>query len=230
MAQIPQFSTGLPTRKADTLLLGNVNNSDTTVKNLFILRKGETIIDLSLFSNAVSNAGTTATLSLGYKLLNNQGTALGPLIGVYMTGRGAGYTTPPVITFTGGAGSGAAAVAIINANGQVIGIHVTNPGSGYTSAPTVVFTGGGFSTVATATAIPALSNALVNAQDVKTAAGKIALSTAVSGLFVPMLFDVMVTGIYAETGTASTGGGPYVIAATTVLAGGIEWAGFITKE
>lgn len=230
MAQIPQLATGVPTRKADTLLLGNVNNSDITAKNLFMLRKGEVVIDLGIFSNAVSNAGTTATVSLGYKILNNAGTAAGPLIGIYMTGRGAGYTSPPVITFTGGAGSGAAGTAVINANGQVIGINVTNPGSGYTSAPTVVFTGGGSTTAATATAVAALTTSLLNGQDVKTSAGKLAITTALTGIYMPMLFDVMVTGIYAETGTASTAGGPYIVQVSSVLPGPKEWSGFITKE
>jgi autotransporter-associated beta strand protein len=49
---------------------------------------------------------------------------------------GSGYTADPTVTISGGGGSGATAVAIINASGAVTDIIITNPGSGYTSAPT----------------------------------------------------------------------------------------------
>jgi len=51
---------------------------------------------------------------------------------------GAGYI--PLITFSGGGGTGAAAIAIINSSGAVTGVTITSGGSGYTSAPTVAFT------------------------------------------------------------------------------------------
>jgi hypothetical protein len=49
---------------------------------------------------------------------------------------GARYLEAPAVTFSGGAGSSAAATASI-AGGVVTGIAVTNVGSAYTSAPTV---------------------------------------------------------------------------------------------
>jgi hypothetical protein len=70
---------------------------------------------------------------------------------VAITTGGAGYTTEPTVTFTGGGGTGATASATI-AGGAVTAVTVTNPGSGYTTAPTPVFTGGGFTTLAVATA------------------------------------------------------------------------------
>jgi len=51
---------------------------------------------------------------------------------------GAGYI--PLITFSGGGGTGAAAIAIINSSGAVTGVTITSGGSGYTTAPTVAFT------------------------------------------------------------------------------------------
>ena len=70
---------------------------------------------------------------------------------------GSGYTTPPMITFTGGGTTPAneATAVPIMLGGTVIGINVTSAGSGYTSAPTVTFsapppTGG---TRATVTAV-----------------------------------------------------------------------------
>ncbi|MEI8135254.1 MAG: T9SS type A sorting domain-containing protein [bacterium] len=74
---------------------------------------------------------------------------------VNVTGGGAGYILPPTVVFTGGGGTGAAAVSTINpVTGAVNGIIITSPGTGYTSAPTVSFsTGGGPGAGATATAV-----------------------------------------------------------------------------
>jgi hypothetical protein len=69
---------------------------------------------------------------------------------VTITTAGSGYTSAPTVTFTGGAGTGAAGTAVIQ-GGAVIGVTITDPGSGYTSAPVVGFTGGG-GTSAAATA------------------------------------------------------------------------------
>jgi len=63
--------------------------------------------------------------------------------GVTLTNVGSGYVTPPVVTATGGSGSGATFIATINA-GAVTGVTITNPGTGYQSGdlPTLTFTGG----------------------------------------------------------------------------------------
>jgi hypothetical protein len=63
---------------------------------------------------------------------------------------GIGYTVPPMISFTGGGGSGAAATAIIG-DGIVGIITVTNGGSGYLVPPLVTFSSPtGIGTTATA--------------------------------------------------------------------------------
>ena len=59
---------------------------------------------------------------------------------VLITNPGAGYTVPPQITFIGGGGYDAKAVATI-ADGIVGVITVTNPGSGYINQPSITFTG-----------------------------------------------------------------------------------------
>jgi hypothetical protein len=76
---------------------------------------------------------------------------------IHITAGGSGYSSPPAVTFTGGAGGnagGAAATAVIS-NGSVVAINVTNAGTGNAAgaAITVVLTGGGFSVAATATVV-----------------------------------------------------------------------------
>ena len=62
---------------------------------------------------------------------------------------GSGYTSPPTITFNGGGGSGANAVASITTFAQgTMAVLVTNGGVGYTSNPTVNISGGGGSNAA----------------------------------------------------------------------------------
>jgi hypothetical protein len=72
---------------------------------------------------------------------------------------GSNYTTA-TISFSGGGGSGAQAVATID-DGEIVAITVTNPGTNYTSAPTVTITGDG--TGAAATAVIAARNIYVYA-------------------------------------------------------------------
>jgi hypothetical protein len=69
--------------------------------------------------------------------------------GVSLTSGGTGYTSAPTVSFTGGGGTGATAVAQIN-NGTVVSVTMVSGGTGYTSPPLLSFTGGG-GTGATAT-------------------------------------------------------------------------------
>jgi len=51
---------------------------------------------------------------------------------------GSGYTAPPSVNFSGGSGTGATAVAVLQ-NGSVIRVIITDGGDDFTSAPTVTF-------------------------------------------------------------------------------------------
>lgn len=88
----------------------------------------------------------TIYLSTGLELYQ-----YGSVTGFLVTSGGHSYTAAPTVVFTGGGGSGAAAVATLT-SGAVTEIAITNGGSGYTSAPAISFTGGGGGTGATATA------------------------------------------------------------------------------
>ena len=85
-----------------------------------------------------------------------------PVSSLTLSAGGAGFTTAPTVSFAGGGGAGAAAVATINR--FVNAVTVTQPGSGYTTAPTVSLTGGGGSGAsAVATASGFVSAIAVNA-------------------------------------------------------------------
>ena len=60
----------------------------------------------------------------------------GFVVGATITDGGYGYESNPVVTITGGGGTGAKATAT-QFNGVVTSITITNPGSGYTSTPTI---------------------------------------------------------------------------------------------
>ncbi len=60
----------------------------------------------------------------------------GFVVGGILTDGGYGYIDTPVVTISGGGGSGATAKATL-VDGVVTAITLLNPGSGYTSAPTI---------------------------------------------------------------------------------------------
>lgn len=66
----------------------------------------------------------------------------GGIVAVGVSAAGTGYTAAPTLAFSGGGGTGAAAVAQM-AGTQIDSIVITNAGTGYTSAPSVAVAGGG---------------------------------------------------------------------------------------
>jgi len=92
----------------------------------------------------------TATLKfIGSRAKGTASVSAGSITGVVLTGAvreidlvtgGSGYTTAPIVTFSGGGGSAATAVAKLNTTtGSVLYCTITNPGDNYTSDPTVTF-------------------------------------------------------------------------------------------
>ena len=96
---------------------------------------------------------------------STQSKTFGAITSIAITNAGQGYdaASPPVITISGGGGTGATASVIVN--GSISEITVTAGGSGYTSSPLVSIVGGGGSGAA-ATAIitkGVVSRILINA-------------------------------------------------------------------
>ena len=74
----------------------------------------------------------------GYGATGEAGISAGQLSSVTVIDGGTMFQTAPMVTFSGGGGSGAVATATISGtNGSVISVTVTSGGSGYTSAPAV---------------------------------------------------------------------------------------------
>lgn len=85
----------------------------------------------------------------GYEITNNQ-SLLAPggdgVLSISLASGGSGYIAPPIVSISGGSGSGATALAQISrTTGVVTNLIVTCPGSGYQNSDslTVTFTGGG---------------------------------------------------------------------------------------
>lgn len=89
------------------------------------------------------------------------------LVGLTLTAGGSGYTSNPIISFTGGGGSGAAAECELR-DGRVVAVWLTIGGSTYTTAPTVVIAAAGGDASATALLTP-------------TSIGSVVISGGVSG-------------------------------------------------
>jgi hypothetical protein len=74
--------------------------------------------------------------------IGNPFDVVGRLQNITVDAGGTGYTSAPTVSFSGGGGSGAKAVATVS-GGAVTSVEFTQRGHGYTSAPSVSFSGGG---------------------------------------------------------------------------------------
>ncbi len=101
----------------------------------FILSRSSLSILLSFALCAYAQAAAGFTQAKAVAFVAN-----GFVIAVTVTDGGSGYKTTPTVSFVGGGGSGAQAVAQLSADGTVTGIIVQNAGSGYTSTPLVEIT------------------------------------------------------------------------------------------
>jgi hypothetical protein len=93
------------------------------------LVKNGTVVLKYIASTAKATLTVTSGAITGVNLIGSVRDAI-------VVNPGSGYTSEPTITFSGGGGSGAAAIAKIHA-GSVLYISVINQGKNYTSTPTI---------------------------------------------------------------------------------------------
>ena len=100
---------------------------------------------VSLYADGAAFDTTNNTCSIPVPLSAPRGLGVSSIV-IDAT---SGYIAPPMVTISGGGGTGATAVAQFDvASGTVSGITVTCPGFGYTASPTVTLSGGGASSQA----------------------------------------------------------------------------------
>jgi hypothetical protein len=98
---------------------------------------------LDTFRSPSGELATDATLLTSSKYRNWANNYAYQVTDIIIGDSGNGYTIEPIITITGGGGSGATARALIDSNGKISSVVVTNAGSGYTSSPVVLVNGNG---------------------------------------------------------------------------------------
>lgn len=126
-----QTTAGIYAPKVSIIRSDDLSISDT-----------ENLAQLSLKVTPLNNgANDYAIVWLPPKVVASKATATATrtanvVTSVTVVNPGAGYTTAPAVTFTGGGGTGAAATAVVT-GGVVTSVTVTAGGSGYTTDPTV---------------------------------------------------------------------------------------------
>lgn len=139
---------------------------------------------------------------------------------------GSGYTSAPTVSFSGGGGSGVSAVANIDGSGKVSGITLTSRGSGYTSEPTVTLAGGfGVSGVNVVTSGTGYTTAPTVA--FSGGLGLRSMTVSATGSGYAAAPSVVVTGGVGLTSlSVSDGGLGYSGVPTVTLTGGIGLSSF----
>jgi autotransporter-associated beta strand protein/T5SS/PEP-CTERM-associated repeat protein len=133
------------------MITGGLGSSTLTFNGGTFKSTASNAASITALTNVyVQSAGGIIDTSLGNVSINSpiKAPTGSGLASVALTGSGSNYVAHPLVEITGGGGSGASAIALLNASGQVTGIQVTNPGVGYTSNPTITLKGGGSTTPA----------------------------------------------------------------------------------
>ena len=182
----------------------------------------------------IANGGNAITIVQPLLAPTGNGVALGSL-----SPSGTGYIAAPVVQITGD-GTGATAVAEVDASGTLTAITITNPGTGYTTPPTFTLVGGGIGNTGsiggTASLVPNTSGALTftgtattilsgqntyTGNSIVSSGTTLGLSTSGSLTFKPGANNVSnkVTG----TGTASFDGSFTIDLTGAAIANGNKW-------
>ncbi|MEI6435205.1 MAG: hypothetical protein WCP32_10200, partial [Bacteroidota bacterium] len=123
-------------------------NSLTQKSAIATISGGNTIV-----SNQAVGGITTANGGVNYSAAPSVGFPLPTgYLNLVLTG-GAGYSTVPTVTVSGGTqltGGAAPTFAVVVAQGKVVSVNCSGGGTLWTSLPTLTLTGGGYTTLATA--------------------------------------------------------------------------------
>lgn len=139
------------------------------------------------------------------------------IAGIEVASGGQQYTAPPMVTISGGGGSGAMAMTTLTA-GVVNAIQITEPGAGYTSPPTVIISSGsGAQAIAYLVPTGVANIQLLNdGGNTYTTPPTVTVSAAGSGATVATVY-MRITSASLATGGA---GSQYVAGDILIVAGG----------
>lgn len=141
----PPFTNVIPWNSNAALFLRQKVSNNNNIYEVAVAGTTGTVAPVHRYGTA-SN-GTTAlkyigTTATGIATISGGAVSSITLYGmvreISLTTGGSGYTSAPSVNFTGGSGTGATAVAVLQ-NGSVNKVIITNGGDNYTSNPTVTF-------------------------------------------------------------------------------------------
>ncbi|MEO5713766.1 MAG: autotransporter-associated beta strand repeat-containing protein [Luteolibacter sp.] len=218
------LNSGTIQMNAGSITNGNSTGSSTVNLNGGTIKAGATGLTLlgatsgatSPFTVNVYNGGVTvdtnglANSTISANLLATTGNGVygsaGGLTGTSpITAGGAGYIGAPIVTVSGGSGSGITAVTMVS-GGVVTGIQLTGPGKNYVAGDILTFTlaGGGSSTAAT------VSTYTLGAGDIA--------ANSIGGLTKSSAGTLTLTGANTYTGTTTVSGGTLALSGGAAIA------------
>jgi autotransporter-associated beta strand protein len=135
-------ATKVKSSRGEGVALVNFNGGTLKAGNNSVILLGGSNIDrATVYANGATVDTDGRYVSVTQPLLAPSGSGV---TGIPLTANGTGYIGRPIVSLTGGGGTGATALADFDpVSGEVTGVTVTSPGYGYTSAPAVAFIGGG---------------------------------------------------------------------------------------
>lgn len=116
--------------------IASMGTTTSTQWNTIAGTTGITYTVGSVFTAAIAGTGL-GTGTGTFKTITDL-TLYGMLNKIQLVGGGSGYTNVPTVNFSGGNGTGAAGIAVLQ-NGSISRVIVSDPGYDYTSAPTITF-------------------------------------------------------------------------------------------
>jgi len=137
------------------LLIGDQQKSpldNTALTGWFDILSTDLLQPLAM--NSTYLFGAQGLVAAGYSpALASATVSNGAIAAIKVVSRGGLYSSAPVVTITGGGGTGATADAALDAKGGVASFAVTQPGSGYLAPASVTFNGAGATTIARAAVV-----------------------------------------------------------------------------